>query len=188
MQHIRSAVLLALDMLCIRVRLPLAQPRGVMCQSLGRWVKQARWTFGAFPLGASADSLWGRACRDQLAAKAVEALRGKRVVLVSGGWRHTVVADEAGSTYSWGWNKVRGLCPAAEPPAPADWAICSATCGLLYCVMFYHYTHCHAGVAVRLCRCALVFVLLEETPELILVSRGSLRRPSVHGVLPGSRV
>ena len=59
------------------------------------------------------------ACRDQLAAKAVEALRGKRVVLVSGGWRHTVVADEAGSTYSWGWNKARGLRPAAEllPPA-----------------------------------------------------------------------
>ena len=51
----------------------------------------------------------GYACRDQLAAKAVEALRGKRVVLVSGGWRHTVVADEAGSTYSWGWNKARRL-------------------------------------------------------------------------------
>lgn len=55
-----------------------------------------------------------RACRDQLAAKAVEALRGKRVVLVSGGWRHTVVADEAGSTYSWGWNKARRPRPAAR--------------------------------------------------------------------------
>ncbi|KAK9826396.1 hypothetical protein WJX81_007348 [Elliptochloris bilobata] len=44
-------------------------------------------------------------CQDQLAAKAVEALRGKRVMLVSGGWRHTVVADEAGHTFSWGWNK-----------------------------------------------------------------------------------
>ena len=49
--------------------------------------------------------------RDQLAAKAVAALQGKRVVLVSGGWRHTVAADETGQTFSWGWNKARSPGP-----------------------------------------------------------------------------
>lgn len=37
----------------------------------------------------------------------MEALRGRRVVLVSGGWRHTAAADDAGNTFSWGWNKAR---------------------------------------------------------------------------------
>lgn len=40
---------------------------------------------------------------------AVEALKDKRVVLISGGWRHTAVADDAGRLYTWGWNKVLHL-------------------------------------------------------------------------------
>lgn len=57
--------------------------------------------------------------RDQLAAKAVEALRSRRVALVSGGWRHTVAADEAGNTFSWGWNKVRAATASPPPRLPA---------------------------------------------------------------------
>ena len=47
-------------------------------------------------------------CRDQAAPKAVEALKDVNVTLISGGWRHTVAADDAGNLYAWGWNKV--LC------------------------------------------------------------------------------
>ena len=46
-------------------------------------------------------------CSDQLVPKAVEGLRGKRVVLISGGWRHTAAADDSGNLYTWGWNKAR---------------------------------------------------------------------------------
>jgi alpha-tubulin suppressor-like RCC1 family protein len=45
-------------------------------------------------------------CSDQLVPKAVEALRGKQIVLISGGWRHTAAADDSGKLYAWGWNKV----------------------------------------------------------------------------------
>jgi len=37
----------------------------------------------------------------------VEALQGVNVVLLSGGWRHAVAADDKGNMYGWGWNKVR---------------------------------------------------------------------------------
>ena len=48
-------------------------------------------------------------CRDQLSPKAVESLKDRRVVAISGGWRHTAAADDAGNLYTWGWNKV--CCP-----------------------------------------------------------------------------
>ncbi len=45
-------------------------------------------------------------CSDQLIPKAVEALKDNRIVLISGGWRHTAAADDTGKLYAWGWNKV----------------------------------------------------------------------------------
>jgi len=45
-------------------------------------------------------------CSDQLSPKAVESLKDTRVVAISGGWRHTAAADDAGNLYTWGWNKV----------------------------------------------------------------------------------
>jgi hypothetical protein len=58
---------------------------------------------------------------DQLLPKKVEALRGKRVQTVAGGWRHTMAADSEGVLYGWGWNKVRETRqpePSARPPLP----------------------------------------------------------------------
>ena len=47
--------------------------------------------------------------------KAVDALKEKRIVLVSGGWRHTAAADDAGRLYTWGWNKVRATAQTGSP-------------------------------------------------------------------------
>lgn len=44
-------------------------------------------------------------CSDQLSPKAVESLRDRRMVAISGGWRHTAAADDAGNLFTWGWNK-----------------------------------------------------------------------------------
>ena len=38
--------------------------------------------------------------------KVVEALREVRITLISGGWRHTMAADDTGQLYGWGWNRV----------------------------------------------------------------------------------
>ncbi len=51
------------------------------------------------------DSVWGLGCRDLAVPKRVEALQGVNVVLLSGGWRHAVAADDQGRMYGWGWNK-----------------------------------------------------------------------------------
>ena len=51
--------------------------------------------------------LRGVECSDQLIPKAVEALKDSRIVLISGGWRHTAAADDTGKLYAWGWNKVQ---------------------------------------------------------------------------------
>ncbi|KAK9788155.1 hypothetical protein WJX73_000527 [Symbiochloris irregularis] len=42
---------------------------------------------------------------DQTLPKPVMDLDGVRITLVSGGWRHTVAADDTGCLYAWGWNK-----------------------------------------------------------------------------------
>uniref|UniRef100_A0A7S0RRV6 RCC1-like domain-containing protein n=1 Tax=Chlamydomonas leiostraca TaxID=1034604 RepID=A0A7S0RRV6_9CHLO len=42
---------------------------------------------------------------DRLTPTLVEALRGRVVVSVAGGWRHTVAVDSEGVLYGWGWNK-----------------------------------------------------------------------------------
>ena len=49
-------------------------------------------------------------CSDQTTPKAVDALKDVRITLISGGWRHTVAADESGHLHAWGWNKVLSLC------------------------------------------------------------------------------
>jgi len=36
----------------------------------------------------------------------VEALAGRRVRKIAGGWRHTLAADKDGRLWAWGWNKV----------------------------------------------------------------------------------
>ena len=38
--------------------------------------------------------------------KKIEALNGKRITMMGGGWRHAVAADDEGRMYAWGWNKV----------------------------------------------------------------------------------
>lgn len=45
-------------------------------------------------------------CRDLAVPKRVEGLQGVNVVLLSGGWRHAVAADDQGRMFGWGWNKV----------------------------------------------------------------------------------
>ena len=50
--------------------------------------------------------VWDVRCRDLAVPKRVEALQGVNVVLLSGGWRHAVAADDQGRMYGWGWNKV----------------------------------------------------------------------------------
>jgi hypothetical protein len=35
----------------------------------------------------------------------VQGLRGRRIAQVSGGWRHTMAADDSGAVFAWGWNK-----------------------------------------------------------------------------------
>lgn len=44
--------------------------------------------------------------RDISIPKRVEGLEGVNVVLLSGGWRHAVAADDQGRMWGWGWNKV----------------------------------------------------------------------------------
>lgn len=44
---------------------------------------------------------------DRLAPAQLTALAGRRVVVMAGGWRHTMAVDDAGRLFSWGWNKVR---------------------------------------------------------------------------------
>lgn len=46
------------------------------------------------------------ACRDLAVPKKVEGLQGVNVIILSGGWRHAVAADDQGRMYGWGWNKV----------------------------------------------------------------------------------
>ncbi len=54
------------------------------------------------------------ACRDHLMPKKIEALDGKRITMMGGGWRHAVAADDQGRMYAWGWNKVSAASQAAE--------------------------------------------------------------------------
>ena len=125
--------------------------------------------------------------RDQLAAKAVEALRGKRVVLVSGGWRHTVVADEAGSTYSWGWNKARGPCPAAElPPLALGWdttilRVAGAEVSFVSPALSRLVGNRTSIGLWSLCS-------VEATCERYDMVEGDMRCLTAHTVLPGARV
>lgn len=42
---------------------------------------------------------------DQPVPKLVEALSNKQITTVSGGWRHTMAADDQGVAYGWGWNQ-----------------------------------------------------------------------------------
>lgn len=42
---------------------------------------------------------------DLAAPKQVQGLKSRRITLISGGWRHTVAADDAGNLHAWGWNK-----------------------------------------------------------------------------------
>ena len=37
----------------------------------------------------------------------IEALRERHITLISGGWRHTMAADDTGQLLGWGWNRVR---------------------------------------------------------------------------------
>ena len=45
----------------------------------------------------------------------MEALKDRRMVAISGGWRHTAAADDAGNLYTWGWNKARSTFPFMAP-------------------------------------------------------------------------
>jgi hypothetical protein len=62
----------------------------------------------------------------------VEGLRGRRISLVSGGWRHTMAADDSGAVFAWGWNKfgqVRRLSAHRQQallaaPQPQLWGCC----------------------------------------------------------------
>ena len=66
----------------------------------------------------------------------MEALKERRVVAISGGWRHTAAADDAGNLYTWGWNKVspHGLqqphillaCQTMLSHASSTFCMCSA--------------------------------------------------------------
>eukprot|EP00891_Asterochloris_glomerata_P007758 jgi/Astpho2/7758/Aster-07597 len=42
---------------------------------------------------------------DHLTPKKIEALDGKQITMMGGGWRHAVAADDQGRMYAWGWNK-----------------------------------------------------------------------------------
>ena len=55
--------------------------------------------------------------RDLAVPKRVEALQGVNVVLLSGGWRHAVAADDQGRMYGWGWNKA---CTSSPPVFPSS--------------------------------------------------------------------
>ena len=42
---------------------------------------------------------------DHPSPKQVEILKGSRMTLLAGGWRHSLACDDGGTLYSWGWNK-----------------------------------------------------------------------------------
>ncbi len=42
---------------------------------------------------------------DQPTPKQVESLKGRRMTLLAGGWRHSLACDDGGTLHSWGWNK-----------------------------------------------------------------------------------
>lgn len=60
------------------------------------------WTWGWSKYGQLGH---GDQC-DQLRPKKVDSLSGRSIVLVAGGWRHTLATDDEGRLYAWGWNKV----------------------------------------------------------------------------------
>ena len=49
----------------------------------------------------------------------MEALKDRRMVAISGGWRHTAAADDAGNLYTWGWNKASCSLPLVATAALA---------------------------------------------------------------------
>ena len=49
----------------------------------------------------------------------MEALKDRRMVAISGDWRHTAAADDAGNLYTWGWNKASCSLPLMAPAALA---------------------------------------------------------------------
>ena len=50
------------------------------------------------------------ASRDLAVPTRVEGLKGVNVIILSGGWRHAVAADDHGRMFGWGWNKVSIAC------------------------------------------------------------------------------
>ncbi|KAJ7294853.1 hypothetical protein O6H91_Y228200 [Diphasiastrum complanatum] len=74
---------------------------------------------------------------DHLLPHQVEALRNKRIVQISGGWRHTVALSEQGKVYSWGWNKFGQLgvgdannrCAPQLVQIPEDQIVMQVSCG-----------------------------------------------------------
>lgn len=52
----------------------------------------------------------------------MEALKDRRMVAISGGWRHTAAADDAGNLLTWGWNKAScSFCSVAPAPLAVCW-------------------------------------------------------------------
>jgi hypothetical protein len=50
-------------------------------------------------------------------------------VLISGGWRHTAAADDAGRLFTWGWNKVTpGALSNVSSFLPKRSDLCSVAC------------------------------------------------------------
>lgn len=60
------------------------------------------WTWGWSKYGQLGH---GDQC-DQVTPKKVESLSDRKVVLIAGGWRHTMATNDLGQLYAWGWNKV----------------------------------------------------------------------------------
>ena len=58
--------------------------------------------------------------RDQVLPKAIEALREVHITLISGGWRHTMAADDTGQLHGWGWNRVRCTCGGRAGGGPLE--------------------------------------------------------------------
>jgi len=72
------------------------------------------------PLDVCTNVTWHVLGRDLAVPKRVEALQGVNVVLMSGGWRHAVAADDQGRMYGWGWNKACTSSLSRVPSSSSD--------------------------------------------------------------------